>query len=84
MCQTTAFMKAASNAVLPWNSLDAQSDMPVQMGGCLTMRKGEGDSQEQIDYCLFNCPYPECCNCLGGGKQCRPGRPRKVRVTISE
>lgn len=36
-----------------------------------------GDSQKDIEKCLYYCPYEECVNCLSGGKQVQKGRPSK-------
>ena len=48
----------------PWFSLDADTK-PKHI------RKQ--DPQEQIDYCMNHCPFPECVDCLGNSS----GRKRK-------
>ena len=58
------------HAVRPWQSVDAKEK---------TCHFGSIDSQDDIDKCLYDCPYRhgECVNCLRNGKQERTGRPPK-------
>lgn len=54
-------------AVAPWKSI-YRSDTPERV---------TKETQDEIDFCLYHCPYAnsECCNCLEGGKREKPGRP---------
>lgn len=62
-------------AVQPWNSV-YRDDQECE--------RHTTDTQEEIDFCLNNCPYAssECCNCLSGGKpkQNRSGPKGKIDV----
>lgn len=81
----SVLIDAAFGAVKPWNSMDSVD--------CLEYRGSLGgdysaEEQEKINFCLFNCPYPdcECCNCIAGGKKCgrgRPAKPKKVKVRFA-
>lgn len=51
--QQTAYIRAAVNAVAPWNSADAM----------VMARTRVAEPQEVIERCL-NCTCSECCNCI--------------------
>jgi hypothetical protein len=54
-------------AVAPWKSI-YRSDTPERV---------TKETQDEIDFCLYHCPYAdtECCNCLDGGTKEKQGRP---------
>lgn len=71
-------------AVKPWNSADAEPEGLVFGGSISRYRlvalpiEERTATQAEIDKCL-SCPFADCCDCIGGGKQMKRGRPKKSK-----
>lgn len=71
-------------AIKPWNSADAEPEELVFGGSISRYRlvalpiEERTATQAEIDKCLA-CPFADCCDCIGGGKQMNRGRPKKSK-----